>query len=43
MDDFITWIRAEKDRVGGWVCIVLGAVLLFVGYQGVADSPFSEA
>jgi hypothetical protein len=40
VDDFITWIRAEKDRVGGWGCIAIGAVLLFVGYQGVADSPF---
>jgi hypothetical protein len=40
VDDFITWVKAEKDRVGGWACIAIGAVLLFVGYQGVADSPF---
>jgi hypothetical protein len=35
-----TWVRAEWDRVVGFGLILLGAVFLFLGYQGVQESPF---
>lgn len=35
-----TWLRAEWDRVAGFGLIILGAVFLFLGYQGVQESPF---
>ena len=40
MDSFLTWLKAEKDRAAGWLLIALGAIAVFVGYQGVAGSPF---
>lgn len=40
MDSFLTWLKAEKDRAAGWFLIGLGAIAVFIGYQGVADSPF---
>ena len=35
-----TLLRAEWDRAAGLACIAAGAVTLFLGYQGVADSTF---
>lgn len=34
------WLRAEWDRVAGFGFVILGALFLFFGYQGVRDSPF---
>jgi hypothetical protein len=35
-----TWLRAEWDRVAGFGLVLLGAVLLYLGYRGVRTSPF---
>ncbi|MGH9038557.1 MAG: hypothetical protein ACRD0O_22595 [Acidimicrobiia bacterium] len=37
---FLIWLRAEWDRVLGFALVVLGAVVVFVGYEGVSGSPF---
>jgi hypothetical protein len=34
------WLRAEWDRVAGFGLVLLGALFLFLGYQGMKDSPF---
>jgi hypothetical protein len=34
------WLRAEWDRVLGFTFAILGALLLFLGYQGMKDTPF---
>lgn len=36
----LAWLRADWDRAAGIVLIIGGAVSLYVGYQGVADSAF---
>jgi hypothetical protein len=38
--DFMTWLRAEWDRVAGYTLIVLGAAALLFGYRGVSNSPY---
>lgn len=40
MEDFRTWLRTEWDRVAAVVAVVLGAIALFLGYQGISDSPY---
>jgi hypothetical protein len=40
MPNLRLWLRAEWDRVLGTALIVVGAVLLLVTYQGVANSRF---
>lgn len=37
---FLIWLRAEWDRIFGFSLVVLGAVMVFAGYQGVSGSPF---
>jgi hypothetical protein len=32
------YVRNEWDRVGAWLCVIGGAVCLFVGYLGVSDT-----
>lgn len=34
--DVAKWIRSQWDRVGAWVCVVAGAVVLIVGWAGVS-------
>jgi hypothetical protein len=36
--DFLTFVRNQWDRVAAWVLIVLGALLLLVGWLGVSDA-----
>ena len=36
--DFLTLVRNEWDRVAAWVAIVLGALLLLLGWLGVSDA-----
>lgn len=36
----LAWLRADWDRAAGIALIVGGAVSLYVGYQGIADSAF---
>jgi hypothetical protein len=38
--DFMTWLRAEWDRVAGYSLIVLGGIVLLLGYRGVSNSPY---
>lgn len=35
-----TWLRAEWDRIAGFGLVLLGVILLFLGYQGVQETPF---
>ncbi|HVU72973.1 MAG TPA: hypothetical protein VHE83_08420 [Mycobacteriales bacterium] len=39
---FLAWLRLQWDRVGAWVCIVAGAVVLLVGYIGVSGTPYTS-
>jgi hypothetical protein len=34
--DFLIYLRHQWDRVGAWVCIVVGALLLLLGWLGVS-------
>jgi len=36
--DFLTLVRNQWDRVAAWVAIVLGALLLLLGWLGVSDA-----
>jgi hypothetical protein len=38
--DAKSWLRAEWDRVTGYLLIGLGAVFLVLGYAGVSDTPY---
>ena len=35
-----TWLRAEWDRVTGFALVVLGAIVLYAGYDGVGGSAY---
>jgi hypothetical protein len=34
------WLRKNPDRVGAWLAIVLGAVVLFIGWQGASTTEY---
>jgi hypothetical protein len=38
--EFKTWLRAEWDRVTGFALIILGAIVLYAGYDGVGNSAY---
>ena len=38
--DLKTWLRAQWDRVLGAGGVGIGLLALFLGYRGVADTPF---
>jgi hypothetical protein len=38
MKQVLRYLRAQWDRVGAWVCVLAGAVALFVGWLGVSDT-----
>jgi hypothetical protein len=38
--DVLTVLKSQWDRIAAVVCAVGGVVLLIVGYQGIADSPY---
>lgn len=38
--DFVNYVRNQWDRVAAWVCIVLGAIALLIGWLGVSDTAF---
>ena len=38
--DLMTFVRAERERVGGAVLILLGAAALIAGYVGVANAKY---
>ena len=41
--DFKLWLRAEWDRIAGVSLLVLGAIFLIGGYNGVNDSAYVAA
>lgn len=40
MEDLRVWLRAEWDRVAAVAALFLGAVAMFLGYQGISNSPY---
>ena len=38
--DVLTVLKSQWDRIAAVVCAIGGVVLLIVGYQGIADSPY---
>ena len=38
--NLMTWLRAEWDRIAGFGLVLLGVMLLFLGYQGVQETAF---
>jgi hypothetical protein len=34
------WLRKNPDRVGAWLAIALGAVALFIGWQGASTTEY---
>jgi hypothetical protein len=40
VNDLGKWLRAEWDRAAGVALVVLGIILVVVGYNGVASSPY---
>ena len=38
--DVLTVLKSQWDRVAALACAIGGVVLLIVGYQGIADSPY---
>jgi hypothetical protein len=38
--DVLTVLKSQWDRIAAVVCAVGGVILLIVGYQGIADSPY---
>jgi hypothetical protein len=34
------WLRKNPDRVGAWLAILLGAVVLFIGWQGASTTEY---
>jgi hypothetical protein len=39
--DLLTWVRNEWDRVGAWVAIGVGALLIVLGWIGVSGTPLT--
>jgi hypothetical protein len=33
----LRWARVQWDRVAAWICVLLGAIALLLGWNGVAD------
>lgn len=38
--DLVTFVRNQWDRVGAWVAVALGALVLLLGWLGVSDTAF---
>jgi hypothetical protein len=38
--DRMTWLRTHWDRVAAWAAIVVGVVVLLLGWNGASDTPF---
>ena len=39
--DFMTFVRNQWDRVGAWVAISLGGILLIIGWLGVSNTAYT--
>jgi hypothetical protein len=40
MVDWKRWLRANWDRTGAWLCVVVGALVLLLGWRGVSDTAY---
>jgi hypothetical protein len=38
---FLTWARLQWDRLGAWICIGAGALVLLLGYIGVSGTAYT--
>lgn len=38
--DVLTVLKSQWDRIAAVVCVIGGVILLIVGYQGIANSPY---
>ena len=41
--DFMTWLRAQRDRVGGWTCIAIGAVMVISAWFSISGTTVISA
>ena len=39
---FLTWARLQWDRLGAWICIGVGALVLLLGYIGVSGTAYTS-
>jgi hypothetical protein len=37
----MTWIRLQWDRVGAWVCVGFGVVVLIAGWIGISNKVYT--
>lgn len=37
--ELMTFVKQQWDRVGAWVAVALGAIVLLVGYLGISGTP----
>jgi hypothetical protein len=38
--ELTTWVRAQWDRVLAWLLVVVGLVVLLIGWLGVSGTPY---
>jgi hypothetical protein len=38
--DLKTWVKKNPDRVGAWIAVVLGGIVLWRGWEGVSTTEF---
>jgi len=36
--DFLKWFRAQRDRVAGWACVAVGAVMVLSGWLSISET-----
>lgn len=41
--DFVTWLRAQRDRLAGWACIALGAVMVISAWFSISGTTVVSA
>jgi hypothetical protein len=41
--DFVTWLRAQRDRVAGWTCIAIGAVMVISAWFSISGTSVISA
>jgi hypothetical protein len=41
--DFVTWLRAQRDRLAGWACIGLGAVMVISAWFSISGTSVVSA
>ncbi|HEY4410117.1 MAG TPA: hypothetical protein VGO87_09550, partial [Acidimicrobiia bacterium] len=41
--DFVTWLRAQRDRLAGWACIAVGAVMVISAWFSISATTVISA